>query len=306
MDIATLAQHVLNGLMLGIIYAMVAAGFSLFFGVLDVVQFSHGDVVTTGGFAGLGTSLLVMTVFGASPWLAFSFALIGAIAVGSVTGAMIGRFVTLPMRAAPSVNILLSTLMTGTALRELIRLGLPNGGNPKPFPPLLPTSQINLGTLSVGIDSVIILVSGLFLIICLYLVITRTQLGLAIRAVAQDADVARLSGINFQKTVVITFVLGSGLAAVAGLMIGIYYREIAFNTGVLLGIIGFTAAVVGGLGNILGAIVGGFLFAAIQTIAATALPFSGAYKDVVAFGAMVILMGLFPKGLLTERESERV
>lgn len=148
--------------------------------------------------------------------------------------------------------------MAGTVLREAIRLGVPNGGNPKPFPALLPSGMINAGSFSVGIDSVIIVCAGLLLVVGTHLFVTRTRFGLSIRAVAQDDEVARLAGIDQQRVVLGTFALGSGLAAFAGCMLGLYYREISFNMGVLLGIIGFASAVVGGLGSLIGPIIGDF------------------------------------------------
>ena len=177
---------------------------------------------------------------------------------------------------------------------------------PKPFPALLPTGKIEFGLFSVGIDSIIILVCGLALVALTHLVVTHTRLGLAIRAVAQEPEVAQLSGIDFKRVVLGTFAIGSALAAFAGLMLGLYYREINFNMGVVLGVIGFAAAVVGGLGNLFGAILGGFLFAGAQTLATIALPFSSAYKDVVAFAVVIVLIGLFPTGLIPEKSSERV
>ncbi len=306
MDFSVIAQHTFNGLMLGVIYSMVALGFSLFFGVLDVVKFSHGDVLTAGAFAGLGSVMLAASMFAGSPFLAIVAGVVGAIAVSSSVGAVIGRFVVLPLRRAPPVNILLATLMAGTVLRECIRLGVPNGGNPKPVPALMPATPIGFGTFSVGLDSVVILVMGLALVVGVYLLIAKTPLGLTIRAVAQDGETAQLAGIDFNRIVIATFVLGSGLAAIAGCMVGLYYGEVTFNMGVLLGVIGFTAAVIGGLGSILGSVLGGFIFAGVQTFAAIALPFSGAYKDVVAFGVMIVLIAVFPTGLIAEKVSDRV
>ncbi len=210
------------------------------------------------------------------------------------------------MRHAPAVNVLLATLMAGTVLREVIRLGVPNGGNPKPFPALLPSGLLQVGSFSVGVDSVIILCAGLLLVLATHLLITRSRLGLSIRAVAQDGEVARLSGINFERVVLGTFALGSALAAFAGCLLGLYYREINFNMGVLLGIIGFASAVIGGLGSLLGPIIGGFMFAGVQTLVVVLMPFSSAYKDVVAFTVIIVLIGLFPTGLIAERRSERV
>ncbi len=140
----------------------------------------------------------------------------------------------------------------------------------------------------------------------MHLLITRTRLGLAIRAVAQDEETARTSGINFERMVLLTFALGSALAGIAGVMNGLYYNEINFGMGLLLGVIGFSSAIIGGLGNMYGAILGGFLFAALQTIGAVALPFASAYKDVFAFAAVIVFMAWRPTGLIGERVSERV
>lgn len=305
MDAGILAQHLFNGLMLGVIYAMIAVGFSLFFGVLDVIKFSHGDVVTVGAFSSLGMVGLLAGV-AAPPGVAIIGGLLVAIAVGAFVGTIIGRVLVLPLRNAPAVNVLLATLMAGTVLREAIRLGVPNGGNPKPFPLLLSTQKITLGSFSVGIDSLLIFGCGLLVIVATHMVITKTRLGLAIQAVAQDGEVARLAGINFHRVVLGTFALGSGLAAFAGVMLALYYREINFNMGLLLGVIGFAAAVIGGLGSLLGPIVGGFIFAGVQTLAVVLFPFSSAYKDVAAFAMVIVLIGIFPTGLIAERRSERV
>ncbi len=307
MDLGLLAQYLFNGLMLGTIYAMVAVGFSLFFGVLDVIKFSHGDVVTVGAFSSLGAAALAASFLAFLPGpVALALGLLAALGAGALSGVIIGRVLVLPLKNAPAVNVLLATLMAGTVLREAIRLGVPNGGNPKPFPALLPSGSVTAGSFSVGIDSVMILFAGLAVVFATHLVITRTRLGLSIRAVAQDEEVARLSGIDFQKVVLGTFALGSMLAAFAGLMLGLYYREINFNMGVMLGIIGFACAVVGGLGSLLGPILGGFLFAGVQTLVTVALPFTSAYKDVVAFAVIIALIGLFPTGLIAEKSSERV
>jgi branched-chain amino acid transport system permease protein len=306
MDLGIFAQQLFNGVMLGVIYAMIAVGFSLFFGVFDVIKFSHGDVVTVGAFSSLGAIGIFGGFAATSPLLALAAGILAAVAVGGMVGALIGRFLVLPLRQAPAVNVLLATLMAGTVLRELIRLGVPNGANPKPFPALLPAGLIKYGSFSVGIDSIIILVAGLALVFATHLLISRSRIGLAIRAVAQDDEVARLSGIDFQRVVLGTFALGSTLAAFAGCMLGLYYREINFNMGVLLGVIGFASAVIGGLGSLIGPIIGGFLFAGVQTLVVVLLPFSSAYKDVIAFGVVIVLIGFFPTGLLAERRSERV
>ncbi|MFG1226166.1 branched-chain amino acid ABC transporter permease [Xanthobacter wiegelii] len=306
MDPGLLAQYLFNGLMLGTIYAIVAVGFSLFFGVLDVIKFSHGDVVSVGAFSAFGAAGLMAALVSLSGPLALAVGLIAALGAGALSGVIIGRLLVLPLKNAPGVNVLLATLMAGTVLREAIRLGVPNGGNPKPFPALLPEGVLKAGSFSVGIDSVIILLAGLGVVVATHLVITRTRLGLSIRAVAQDEEVAQLAGVSFNRTVLGTFALGSMLAGLAGLMLGLYYREINFNMGVMLGIIGFACAVVGGLGSLIGPIIGGFLFAGVQTLVTVLLPFTSAYKDVVAFAVIIALIGLFPTGLIAEKSSERV
>ena len=241
MDTSLIAQFIINGLMLGMMYALVAVGFTLFFGVLNVIVFSHGD-----------------------------------------------------------------TVMLGTVMRESIRLFYPNGSNPQPVPHLLPDTSLALGALSLRLDNVILFLAGAAAIIIVHLVISRTRIGMAIRAVSQDEEAAQLMGVNLTLVLVTAFALGNGVGALAGVMNGIYYSEINFGVGLMLGAIGFSAAVIGGLGNIYGAIIGGFLFAFLQTIGAVALPFGSAYKDVFAFGVVIALIAWKPTGLLAEKVSRRV
>lgn len=306
MDASLLVQHLVNGAMLGVIYALVAVGFTLFFGVLDVIKFSHGDVVMLGAFTALATAAGRGFDGSASPW--FTLAILLAVSLGSmaIVGAVLAKYLVLPLRSAPTLNVLLITLMAGTVLRESVRLFYPQGSNPKPFPRLLPTDALEIGQFTLRLDSAVLLALGVSAIVGVHLLITRTRLGLAIRAVAQDAETASAMGIPFQGTVLATFAMGSALAALAGVVNGLYYSEVSFNMGLLLGAIGFSAAVIGGLGNVYGAILGGFLFAALQTLGAVALPIASAYKDVFAFGAVIALMAWKPGGLLAERSADRI
>jgi branched-chain amino acid transport system permease protein len=306
MDIGLLGQFVVNGLMLGMMYALVAVGFTLFFGVLDVIQFSHGDVLMVGAFAGFTVWLGLVALGVASPWIQILAVVAIAAGLMALLGALIARFLVLPLKRAPALNTLLITLMLGTVLRESIRVFYPDGANPKRFPALLPTEALTFGSFTLRLDSAILLLAGLAVIVLIHLVINRTKLGLAIRAVAQDEETARTMGINFTAIVLVTFAIGSAAAAFAGVMNGLYYNEINFGIGLLLGVIGFSAAIVGGLGNIYGAILGGFLFAALQTVGAVALPFASAYKDVFAFAVVIAIMAWRPTGLIAEAESERV
>jgi branched-chain amino acid transport system permease protein len=303
---SVLAQYVMNGVMLGMMYALVAVGFTLFFGVLDVIQFSHGDVVAAGAFAGLATWTLLVQLGVSSPVLLLIAVVVAASIATALLGVAVARWMVLPLKGAPQLNVLLVTLMGGTVLRESIRLFYPGGSQPQRFPALLPSSGWGFGGFQLRLDNLILLLAGGALIMGTHLLITRTRLGLAIRAVAQDEETARTMGIDFKRIVLVTFALGSVLAAFAGVMDGLYYNEVFFGMGLLLGVIGFASAILGGLGNLYGAILGGFLFAALQTIGAVALPFASAYKDVFAFGVVILLMALRPTGLIGERASERV
>jgi len=305
MDLGLLGQYTLNGLMLGTIYAMVAVGFTLFFGVLDVIKFSHGDVLMVGAFTGLVAFLGLSKLGVQSDALLSVGVMLAAVLLTALLGAAMAKWLVLPLRAAPPINVLLITLMVGTVLREAVRLFYPAGANPKPFPRLLPTDSVSFGALTLRADSAILLVLGIASIVAVHLLVTRTRLGLAIRAVAQDSETAQIMGMNFQRVVLVTFALGSALAALAGVTAGLYYNEINFSMGLLLGVIGFSAAVVGGLGNLYGAILGGFLFAALQTLGAVwfSVP---AYKDVFAFAVVILVMAWRPTGLIAEHSAERV
>ncbi|MBT7998781.1 MAG: branched-chain amino acid ABC transporter permease [Betaproteobacteria bacterium] len=304
MDLGFFAQYLINGLVQGITYALVAVGFTLFFGVLDVIKFSHGDVLMLGAFTALAL-FLGLDQLSTPAWLSLTIMLcLGTLAMALV-GALLCKFLVLPLKESPPLNTLLITLMFGSVIREAVRLFFPNGSNPKPFPALLPETSINWGNLNLRLDSVMLIFTGAMAIVLTHLFIQKTRMGLAIRAVAQDEETARLMGINFNKTVLMTFALGSGLAALAGISTGLYYQEINFSMGLMLGVIGFSAAVVGGLGSIYGAIVGGLLFAFLQTLGAIwfSVP---AYKDVFAFTVIIMLMAWRPTGLLADRSSERV
>ena len=224
----------------------------------------------------------------------------------ALLGMGIARYLVMPLRSAPALNTLLITLMLGTVLRESVRLFYPQGANPKPFPALLPRASVDLGGFNLRLDNVLMLTAGVLVILGLQYLLNRTKLGLAIRAVAQDEETARTMGINFTAIVLITFAIGSGLAAFAGVMNGLYYNEINFGIGLYLGVIGFSAAIIGGLGSIYGAILGGFLFAGLQTIGTVMLPFASAYKDVFAFAVVIAIMAWRPTGLIQEKISERV
>ena len=186
MDAGLLAQYVMTGLMLGMMYALVAVGFTLFFGVLDVIKFSHGDVLTVGAFTALATYVGLRMLGVNSDWVDLAVMLVTSTLAMAVLGMAIARYLVMPLRSAPALNTLLITLMLGTVLRESVRLFYPQGANPKPFPALLPRASFDLGGFNLRLDNVLMLASGVLVIVGIQYLLNRTKLGLAIRAVAQD------------------------------------------------------------------------------------------------------------------------
>jgi len=194
MDVGLVGQHLMNGLMLGMMYALVAVGFTLFFGVMDIINFSHGDVLMVGAFVGLATYLGLTFAGVESPVLLLLGAIVVATSTVAALGVLVAKFLILPLKNAPPLNTLLITLMLGTALHESVRLFYPRGANPQHFPSLLPTDAYAFGNFTLRVDSVMLLIAGLAMIAGVHLLINRTKLGLAIRAVAQDEDTAKTMG----------------------------------------------------------------------------------------------------------------
>ena len=300
-----IGQHILNGLMQGTIYGLVAMGFTIFFGVVNVIKFSHGDVLTFGAFGAL-VAVWSTNALGLPLGIQLIAAFAAAMLLSAVLGAGISRFLIMPLSRAPPLNMLLMTMMVGTLIREAIRLFFPNGTNPQRFPELLPSGGFNLGNVFVRNDGLILMIAGIASIALVHWIINRTRFGLAMRAVAEDVETARTMGINFARVIPLTFALGSVTAGFAGTIYGLYYSEINYGMGLLLAVIGFSAAIIGGLGNIWGAIIGGYLFAGLQTFVVAALPAFSDYKNVFAFMVVIVLITWRPTGLLAERGSERV
>src|SRR5256885_4715919 len=216
MTLALLAQYVMNGAMPGMMYALVAVGFTLFFGVLDVIQFSHGDVLAAGAFLALATWALLTRLGIASPVVLLAGVVVVSALGTALLGAVVARTLILPLKNAPQLNVLLVTLMMGTVLREAIRLFYPGGSQPKLFPALLPTTAYGVGGFHLRLDNALLLAAGALLIAATHLFITRTRIGLAIRAVAQDEETARTMGIDFRRIVLVTFGIGSARAGGGG------------------------------------------------------------------------------------------
>jgi branched-chain amino acid transport system permease protein len=302
----TIINQILHGIMLGVMYSLVAVGFTLFFGVLNLIQFSHGEIFMVGAFLGLVIINGLSMVLGIqNPVLL----LLAAFTVSSILTGLIsilfGRITIRPIMNAPPIIALLTTLAAGISIRYAVMAFYPSGSEPQRFPALLPDWQTEVGGVLLRFDSLFILVAGILLIICTYLFINKTKMGIAMRAVAQDRETAAMMGVNINRVIDITFVVAGVLAACAGIFNGLYYREIIFDMGALYGVVGFSAAVIGGLGNIFGAIVGGFLFALLASFTSAFIPGGSAYRFVVAFTFLIVFLVIMPKGILGFRRGKR-
>jgi branched-chain amino acid transport system permease protein len=301
-----LLQQALNGLMLGVMYALVAVGFTLFFGVLDVIHFSHGDIFMLGAFAGLTVLAGLAAVGLGTPAVALVLAFAGSILVVGALGVVAERVCVRPLARASPLMTLLATLSLGLVIRESVLIFYPRGADPKPFPQLLPAGGFELGGVAIRYENLVILAVAVLAMISVDLLINHTRMGAAIRAIAQDPEAAQMMGVNLDATVDLTFFIGSGLAAIAGILSGLYYSEIHFIMGVSGGVIGFSAAAIGGLGNVYGAILGGLLFGMVQTLSAALIPRGSEFRDVVAFAVVMLFLIVRPSGILGEKSVERV
>jgi len=313
---AVIIQIILNGMMLGIQYALIAVGFTLFFGVLDIINFSHGDVFMLGAFIGLILinifSKFNMMTGGASYVIVlFMIFFLCMLITGSI-GIFFERIAVKPVSTGPPLMALLATLGLAIAIREAVRLFYPLGSESKRFPELLDPIFANtkeafeIGGVIIRYDNLLIFGIGVAVIIVVSLYINKTKMGLGIRAVAQDSEAAMMMGVNRDMVVDITFLIGSALAGLTGILNGLFYNSIIFDMGAMGAVIGFSAAVIGGLGNIYGAIIGGFVFAMTQALSAAFIPKGSEYMDVVAFGVLIIFLVFKPSGILGEKMHERV
>ncbi len=302
----TIINQIIHGIMLGVMYSLVAVGFTLFFGVLNLIQFSHGEIFMVGAFLGLiiiNTLSVVLGIQNPVLLLLAAFAISGILT--GLISILFGRITIRPILQAPPIIALLTTLAAGISIRYFVMAFYPSGSEPQRFPALLPDWQTEVGGVLLRFDSLFILVAGVLLIVCTYMFINKTKMGIAMRAVAQDRETAAMMGVNINRVIDITFVVAGVLAASAGIFNGLYYREIIFDMGALYGVVGFSAAVIGGLGNIFGAIVGGFLFALLASFTSAFIPGGSAYRFVVAFTFLIVFLVIMPKGILGFRRGKR-
>jgi len=303
---ALILQNLMNWLVLSSIYALVALGFSLLFGVLNVIHFSHGDVSIVAPFVVLATvQALVATVFPANMPGAIVLACAVAIGLVGLIGVLADWLVIRRFRNAPAMMALVATVALGTVVRELVRMIYPQGSNPKPFPRLI-ESRVMLGDLPVPVFSLFVIGVSVLMVLMLFAIMRYTPLGMRIRAVAEDRAIARLMAIRPGAIFAATFFIASAVGAIGGIFFASYAGVVRFDFGIQLGLIGFSAAVIGGLGNMQGAILGSLLIAGIDTLVQATLADGASYRLVFAFLLVIGVLVLKPSGILGKPIMEKV
>ena len=306
----TFIQQLINGLVLGAIYALVALGYTMVYGILGLINFAHGEVVMIGAMVALAVihALIASGIALPGPAIA-ALGLLVAIAVCMLLGYAVERVAYRPLRGQPRLTPLITAIGVSIVLQNVAMIIW--GRQYHSFPALLPATPHQFAGATINdLQIFIVLLAGAMMAGLLYLV-HRTRLGRAMRATAQNPEVAGLMGVNINTVISITFVLGSALAAVAGLMISAYYGIAHYFMGFMLGLKAFTAAVLGGIGNLAGAMVGGVLLGVIESLGAGYIGdltggFLGShYQDVFAFLVLILVLTLRPSGLLGERVAER-
>jgi branched-chain amino acid transport system permease protein len=296
-------QQLVNGLVLGSFYALVALGYTMVFGVVKLLNFAHGEVYMVGGFAGFVILSVVSGTLGPG-WTGVAVSMVLAMIGVGFLGVVIQRIAYQPMLSAPRLSILITALAVSLVLQNAI-LGA-TGGRYVPFGADLGFGGLNLGSLFISYNQIILVGTAGVLMLSLELFISRTQYGRAMRAVSIDKDMCRLMGIDVNRVIAVTFFLGSGLAAAAGTMAGAYYGSLWYFMGFLIGLKAFTAAVIGGIGSIPGAMLGGLILGLLESFGTQIPGIGSAWKDVFSFSILILVLVFKPTGLLGKSEQERM
>jgi len=301
-------QQLANGVVLGATYGLVALGYTMVYGIVQLINFAHGEIFMLGGFGALTTYLTLPD--GTPSAVALPMMLVGGITVSVVTAVLMERLAYRPLRNAPRLAPLITALGVSIFLQELVRNFYPDAKSARVFPQLLdPGTQLHLpGGVDIDLPSAVTVVVAVVGMISLSAFVRKSRTGRAMQATAQDPDTARLMGIDTDRIIVTAFVLGASLAALAGLAHGLRYGQVDFKMGFLIGIKAFTAAVLGGIGNISGAVLGGFILGIVEVMATQYAPgdFGGqAWADAWAFVLLIIVLVFRPTGLLGERVAAR-
>ena len=299
-------QQLINGIALGSIYGLIAIGYTMVYGIIGMINFAHGDIFMVGAFIALIAFLLLMSLGMTMIPLALVIVLIVAMALTAVWGWTVERIAYRPLRELFRLAPLITAIGMSIVLQNFIQVS--QGARVKPLQPVV-TGGYTLfqeGDFTVNLSNIqiLIVVTTLVLMTVFWLIITRTALGRSQRACEQDRLMASLSGVNVDRTISLTFVIGAALAAVAGLLYLLYYGVIDFYIGFVAGIKAFTAAVFGGIGSLPGAMLGGLVIGLIETF--WSAYFTIEYKDVAAFSMLAIVLIFFPTGLLGRPEVEKV
>jgi len=304
--VAYVLQQLINGLTLGMIYGLIAVGYTMVYGIIGMINFAHGDVFMVGAFLSL-IALTALSGMGVtSVPLALALTLIFAAGIAALYGWTVERVAYRPLRGSFRLAPLISAIGMSIVLQNFVQVS--QGARVKPMPEMLPggvtlMTEDNFAVQLSWMQIVIVIVTLTLLAAFTYLV-TKTPLGRAMRACEQDQKMAGLLGIDTDRTISITFVIGAALAAVAGLMFLLYYGVIDFYIGFIAGVKAFTAAVLGGIGSLPGAVLGGLAIGLIETF--WSAYFSVQYKDVAAFSILVLVLIFMPTGLLGRADVEKV
>jgi len=296
-------QQLANGLILGSFYALVALGYTMVYGIIKLLNFAHGDLYMAGGFLGFLVLSLVGALLGTGWTGILAAMLLSMLAVG-LLGVIIQRIAYVPMLEAPRLSILITALAVSMILSNGVMAI--TDGEYLAFNTDLGFEGIDLGNVFISYTQLVLVISAALLMIILYLFVHKTLYGKAMRAIAIDQDACRLMGINVNRIIALTFFIGSSLAAAAGVMAGVYYGSLHFSMGFVIGLKAFTAAVIGGIGSIPGAMLGGLVLGLLEAFG-TQMPFVGSeWKDVFSFGLLILLLIFKPTGLLGKTEIERM
>jgi len=299
-------QQLINGLTLGSIYGLIAIGYTMVYGIIGMINFAHGDIFMVSAFLGLIAFLALVAIGVTAVPLALFLVLLIAMALTSLYGWTVEHFAYRPLRRSFRLAPLISAIGMSIVLQNYVQIV--QGARVKPLPPLIPGgfTLVSSKTFPVELSNVqiIVVVTTVVLMGVFSWLVARTRLGRDMRACEQDLKMASLLGVNVDRTISYTFIIGAALAAVAGIMHLLYYGVIDFYIGFIAGVKAFTAAVLGGIGSLPGAMLGGLLIGLIETM--WSAYFSVEYKDVAAFCILVIVLIFLPSGILGRPEVEKV
>lgn len=304
----TFLQQIINGLVLGSVYALVALGYTMVYGILGLINFAHGEVVMVGAMVALAV-IKPLAAAGVPAYLLFPIGLVIAVGVCMALGATIERVAYRPLRNAPRLAPLITAIGVSIVLQYVVVLIW--GRSYHAYPELLPTAPMEAFGVRISMTQIIIMAFSAVVMAGLLWLVHRTPLGRAMRATAENPAVAQLMGVSINRVITATFVIGSALGAVAGILVSVNYSVAHYQMGFILGLKAFTAAVLGGIGNLKGAMVGGLLLGLIEALGSgyigdlTGGLFGSNYRDVFAFLVLVVVLIFRPSGLLGERVAER-